>query len=59
MGFHFIEIIIHHLQLGFAIIGSIHALTKGVRIAQALAVPANVLTCSPQADVLTIELIVI
>jgi hypothetical protein len=43
MGFHFIKKIVHHLQLGFAVIGGIHALAKSMRVTQAFAIPANVL----------------
>jgi hypothetical protein len=32
MGFHLIKKIIHHLQLGFAVIGGIHALAKGMGV---------------------------
>ena len=59
MGFHFIEKIIHHLQLGFAIIGSIHSLAEGMGVTQAFAVPANMLTRCTQANVFTIEFIMI
>jgi hypothetical protein len=43
MGFHLIKKIIHHLQLGFAVIGRVHALAKGMRVSQAFAIPPNVL----------------
>ena len=59
MGFHFIEKIIHHLQLGFAIICGIHSLAEGMGVTQALTVPTDVLACRAQTNIFTVELIVI
>ena len=59
MGFHLIKKIIHHLQLGFAVIGGIHALAKGVRITQAFAIPTNVLAGSSEPNVFSIKGIVV
>ena len=59
MGFHLVKIIIDHLQLGFAIVGSIHTLAEGMGVTQPFAVPANMLTSSTKANMLAIEFVVV
>ena len=59
MGFHLVKIIIDHLQLGFAVVGGIHTLAESMGVTQTLAVPANMLAGSAQANMLAIKLVVI